>query len=722
MNMMLKRLPAILIATSVLCFPARGAAQIAVVDIDTVRAGLYDYGKMWPFEYAPAAYYTATYGFEANEAWFERARLSALRVPGCSASFVSPHGLVATNHHCVRGAVVRAQREGEHLLDEGFYATSLVDERQIPDYYADQLIAIDDVTEEVFAALDAATTDTEREAARAAVFASIEERSRTSYADEADSLFVQVVGLYGGGRYSAYVFRRYTDVRLVFAAELQMGFFGGDPDNFTYPRYALDFAFLRIYDDGEPYTPAHHFGWGADGVEEGDVVFVIGNPGQTNRLATIGQIEFQRDVTLPLTIGWLTNTHRALGDFYRADPERGEAMDIRNRMFGLSNTLKAFTGRYEALEDPVVMAKKVDGERQFRDSIAARPTLAEQTTAVLDRIAAIQAEKAALAPEYGAFLVIRSSAYSPAAIRRAMAAYTLLDAQARGAPADSVAAYRDALIQIEDVPDPLERTLLVQRLADFERYLDPGHPVRQLALQDGTPAASAAALLGSTTLADAASTAAAVEDGTLSVEDSGVKLGATIAPEYEAYSEAWSRLSSEEDELMVQLGRARFDIYGDRIPPDGTFSPRITDGIVKGYEYNGTLAPPYTTFYGIYDRHYAHAGNPDWALPERWETPPPTLDLSTPLNFVSTADTYGGNSGSPAVTKELALVGLNFDRNINGLSRDYIYLPEQGRNVMVDVRAIHASLEQVYDADRIVSELTSGRLFATEREAEAASR
>ncbi len=195
-----------------------------------------------------------------------------------------------------------------------------------------------------------------------------------------------------------------------------------------------------------------------------------------------------------------------------------------------------------------------------------------------------------------------------------------------------------------------------------------------------------------------------------------------LVPAYSAFQRAYAPLQAEERELASRLGRVKFEVYGREVAPDATSSPRITDGVVSGFEYNGTVAPPYTTFFGIYDRHYGHPGSVDWQLPERWRTPPPDLDLSTPLNFVSTADTYGGNSGSPAVTKDLALVGLNFDRNIQGLSRDYIYLPERGRNIMVDARAVHAALDHAYDADRIVQELLTGRLFATEADADRAGR
>ncbi|MGH8699301.1 MAG: S46 family peptidase, partial [Burkholderiales bacterium] len=260
-------------------------AQAGGPEPDPARAGPLDNGKMWVFEYAPAEYFRTTYGFSPDSQWFARARLAALRIPGCSAALVSPNGLVVTNHHCARGAVSQVSRAGETLLDSGFYATSVEAERRIGNYWADQLLAAEDVSAEVFAAVDRATTDAEREGARREATAAIEARLRARYAPSAggDSIHVQIVPLYHGGRYSAYVFRRFTDVRLVAAAELQMGFFGGDADNFTYPRYALDFAFLRVYGrDGRPYHTDHHFTWSAEGVHEGDPVFVIGNPGPTN--------------------------------------------------------------------------------------------------------------------------------------------------------------------------------------------------------------------------------------------------------------------------------------------------------------------------------------------------------------------------------------------------------------------------------------------------------
>jgi hypothetical protein len=701
--------------------PAGAPAQVPGPGPDTVRAGQFDYGKMWTFEYPPADYFSETYGFTANDSWFERARLSVLRIPGCSASFVSPNGLVATNHHCVRGAVSRTSRADENLLDDGFYAETLEDERAIDGFYADQLIAIEDVTDEVLRALDLAT-DEGRGQARAEAFDRIRERGRQAHSDMGDSIWVQVVSLYNGGRHSAYVFRRFTDVRLVQAVELELGFFGGDPDNFTYPRYALDFAFLRVFDDGVPYRSEHHFGWSEAGIEEGDIVFVIGNPGQTNRLRTVAQLEYQRSVQVPALLGFLDTRLEALDAYRTADPAEAEALGIRNRMFSLSNSLKASTGRLEALDDPEIMARKRDAERQLRDSLSADPELAAKYGGLFDRLEEIQTEKARYASAFAAFLAQTNQLYASATLRRALAADALLQARANGAPPDTVELLRLELGRIGDHPAELERRLLAARFADFERYFGPDHEITTAALQDASPEAAAAALLAASVLSDSAATAAAIAAGGPSpAEDPALRLIAATLPVTRRYRADFGRLTGEEAELEEELGRARFAVYGRSVPPDGPFSPRITDGRVRGYEYNGTLAPPYTTFYGLYDRHISNPGNVEWALPTSWSEPPPGLDLGTPLNFVSTADTYGGNSGSPAVTADQALVGLNFDRNIQGLSRDFIYLPERGRNVMVDVRAIRAALDQVYDADRIVQELLTGRLFETEAEADEAA-
>lgn len=690
----------------------RGAVLAAQAAPDTIRAGRFDFGKMWTFEHAPARYLTDTYGFPADSAWFARARRAALRIPGCSASFVSPNGLLATNHHCVRGRVAALSRPGEALLDNGFFATTLELERPIPDYYADQLIAALDVSDEVFAAVDAAPAAA-REAARDAAVGQVEARLRGEYARLGKQLHVQVIPLYQGGRYSAYVFRRFSDVRLVAAAELQLGFFGGDPDNFTYPRHALDFAFLRVYgEDGTPFASPDYFRWGSAGVRQGDPVFLIGNPGPTSRLNTIAQLEYQRDVLVPAVVGYLDRRLRAMRAFYAADRAAGDAIDMRNRMFGLSNSLKAQSGRLAGLRNADIMARKRDAERQLLAAIRADAALAAESGDVIDLLAALQQAKREAGPVMAAMYNMSERAAPTGFERRLRAVGAHL---AEGTPANAVRV-------AGGLPPALEEVLLAIRLQEFAMHLGADHPLARAALNDRTPEEAARTLLATSVLGDSARLAAALARGALPPTDAGVALARLVEMASRDVADATRPILQQEEDLEAELGRARYAVYGTTVAPDASSSPRITDGRVLPYEYNGTLAPVHTTFYGMYGLNAAHGQDSEWALPPRWVRPPAGLDLATPLNFISTADSYGGNSGSPAFTTDLALVGLNFDRNIEGMPRAFIYLPDQGRNIMVDVRAIEAALDHVYDLDRIVQEVRTGRLFATEREADAAAR
>jgi hypothetical protein len=681
---------------------------------DTVVAGRFDLGRMWTFEYPPAAYFREAYGLAADSAWFARARLAALRIPGCSAAFVSPNGLIITNHHCVRGAITAASRHGETLLDSGFVARSLEDERVVPGLYADQLVEAVDVSAEVRARVDAPPGTVSRERAQQAALAEIRQRLRARHAAGRDSIWVQVVSLYNGARYSAYVFRRFTDLRLVAAAELLVAFFGGDPDNFTYPRYDLDFAVLRAYGaDGGPLASPHHFRWGAHGVRPGEPVFVIGNPGATSRLTTMSQLEYHRDVEQPMLADFLWSRHDAMRRYREADPRAAEAFDIRNRMFSLANTMKVVGGRRSALASAAVVGRRAEAERRLRAAIARDPGLRTRFDGVFDAIAAVQAEKRRHAGETRAFNQVFNAAAGSAVLRRA-----ILAERSRTAGPDSQGVWHERLLAVGRVPRDLERRYLALQLEDIARGLGGDDSVVKSLLAGRSPAAVATTVVERSILADSAGTAHWVAAG-FPGDDPGLALGKTLAARYVQWSETMAALLARERELAADLGRARFAVYGESVPPDGTFSPRIADGVVQGYEYNGTEAPPYTTFYGMYDRFRSFGPGTDWDLPLRWRSPPPGLDLNTPLNFVSTADTYGGNSGSPAVTRDLALVGLNFDRNVEGLTRDYIFLPDRQRNVMVDMRAVQAALDHVYDADRIVQELLTGRLFRTEQEADA---
>jgi hypothetical protein len=692
------------------------------VDLDTVRAGRFDQGKMWTFEFPPVDYIAETYGFRPDEEWFERARLGALRIPSCSASFVSPHGLVLTNHHCAREFVTQVSQEGEGLLDEGFIARDLDDERPVEDFEADQLIAIVDATTEVNEAMDALPAESRAEA-RESLLEEIEERILAEYGGEDSGYVVEMVSLYNGGRTSAYVFRRYTNATLVMAPELQIGFFGGDPDNFTYPRYNLDFAFFRIRDDGgAPLSTENYFRVDQDGLADGDPVFIIGNPGSTSRLQTVAELEFRRDISDRSVVALLDSRMRVLDDFIRAEPEVAEARDLRNTYFSLANSLKAMTGQIEGLQDPVVIARRHDTERSFQRAIDADSALAERYGGLIEQMAALQDAKAEQAPGFGAFLAMTSPELASATLHRALIAFQIVSARQNGAPADAIEGLIDELNAVPDQPEALNRALMAARFEDFSDFYGADSPLANSVLAGLSPEERAAQVVSGSLLSDSASAVASVADGTLTMTDPGIGIVRAYLPAFVAFQQIIGQVFPQEEEVAAELGRARFEIYGTDVPPDATFSLRIADGEVTGYPYNGTRAPAFTTFYGMYDRHFSHAGDSDWALPQRWLEAASSVDLTTPLNFVSTVDIIGGNSGSPVLDRDLEVVGVVFDGNIESLPGDYIYLPELNRSVTVDVRAILEALDQVYDLDRLVLELTSGQLVETESEADSRGR
>lgn len=692
------------------------------VDLDTVRAGRFDQGKMWTFEFPPTDYFAEAYGFRPDQAWFERARLGALRIPNCSASFVSPNGLVLTNHHCAREFVSQVAGEGESLLDDGLVARDLSDERSVEDFEADQLVAIVDVTDEVNGALDALPA-AERAEAREALLEEIEARILAENGGEDSGHVVEMISLYNGGRTSAYVFRRYSSARLVMAPELQIGFFGGDPDNFTYPRYNLDFAFFRIYDDaGQPLQTDHYFEVDPDGLTPGAPVFIVGNPGSTSRLQTVAELEFRRDVSDRAVIELLESRMAVLDGYIRAHPVEAEARDLRNSYFGLANSLKAYRGQVEGLQDPVVIARRQDTERAFQAEIEARPDLASRYGSLIEDMAALQDQKAAQAPGFGAFLAMTSPDMESATLHRALIAFQILSARQGGAPPEAV---EDLVTELEAVPQQapeLDRAFMEARFRDFVNFYGPDSPLASAVLAGMSVEQRAGGIVGASQLSDSANAVNAVASGSLTIGDPAIGIVRAYLPAFIGFQQVVASVFPQEEEVAADLGRARFEVYGTDVPPDATFSLRIADGVVSGYDYNGTRAPAFTTLYGLYDRHFSHAGEADWALPRRWLDARSSLDLSTPMNFVSTVDIIGGNSGSPVLDRDLQVVGVVFDGNIESLPGDYIYLPERNRSVTVDIRAILEALDDVYDLDRLVLELTTGRLVGTEAEADAARR
>lgn len=695
-------------------------SESASAAYDTVRAGRFDNGRMWTFEYPPTEYFAEAYGFTPDDAWFERARLGALRIPGCTASFVSPNGLVMTNHHCGRGNVAQLSTGDEDYLANGFFAHDLADELPAPGMYADQLIAIEDVTDEVTAALDAAETDAERQMAQQGIMQAIQDRLQMASASEGDSIMVQVISLYQGGRFSAYTFRRYTDMRLVMAPELKAGKFGGDPDNFTFPRYSLDMTYFRVYDNDAPLQTDFYFPFNPEGSSPGEAVFVIGNPGSTNRLESMAQLEYRRDVQEKNILQFISSRLDALRAEYAESPDP----QLLSQTLSLSNADKLYRGRVRGLNNPIIMAKRADTERQFVEAIAADAELTATYGDLLARIEDVQMQKRTFAAEYGAFLGLQpQSGNASATMRRAVLAAPYLQQLEGGASADALEGIVEQIRGISDLPAAREQRFLAIRLAEFEQYL--GDIPQVQALLEGTnPKAAAQMILENSVLATAESTAEALANGTLTMDDPAIQWANSVAERRYAFLSGFSGLGAQEQELNRIRGRAQYDVYGTTIPPDATFSLRLSDGVVQGYEYNGTVAPPYTTIYGLYDHYYSYRNTDDageWSLPDSWLNAPETLDRSTPFNLVTTNDIIGGNSGSPLLNQDLQVVGLVFDGNVEFLPSAFIFTLDLGaRTVAVDARGMLEALDEVYDMDRVVYELTTGTLVGTEAEADEA--
>ncbi len=687
--------------------------------LDTVRAGAFDNGKMWTFEYPPLDYLRNTYGFSADEEWFRKAHLGALRIPGCTASFVSPNGLVMTNHHCARESIEQVSRDGEDLVADGFYASSLEEERPIEDYWADQLIDIRDVTDRVYDALEGLEGTEVRAQAREAVQEEIVQEITDEFGGEDGGYNVEMVELYAGGRYSVYIFRRYTDLRLVLSPELQIAYFGGDWDNFTYPRYDLDMSFYRVYDEnGEPLRTDNYFLFDPQGVADGDLVFVIGNPGTTTRLQTVAQLEFRRDVEDQAILDLLRSRTPALQEYAASHPEEAREMDLRNTIFGFLNFEKSQTGGVAGLHDPIIMAKRRDHERNFQTAIEADPALREEYGGLITRMAEIQEMKRERAPQLSSFIALGHPSLGSATLGRALTATQYLNASAAGAPQETLDQIRDALLESSQ-PREIDEAQMINRFRDIVGYYGEDDPFVEELLEGRTPEGLTAVIMETSVLADSASVAQALQEGTLTPTDPAVRVAQVMIPQIGMAQQVGVSAGQEEAEIASALGRANFAVYGTDVPPDATFSLRIADGVVADYEYNGTVAPVNTTFYGLYDHFYSYGAGSDWDLPERWVDIPEGLDLSTPLNFVSTADIIGGNSGSPVIDRNHRVVGLIFDGNIESLPGDYIYLPERNRAVAVDGRGILEALDVVYEADRLVLEVTTGEFHPTEAEADA---
>jgi hypothetical protein len=661
---------------------------------------------MWTYDNPPLKQLKTRYGFEATKEWLDRARLASVRfMDGGSGSFVSPDGLMITNHHVGLGCIQNVSSAENDYVKNGFYAPTREKEAACPGYEVNVLTAMEDVTGKVQAGVKARMSDAEAREARRAATAAIENEcsARTR-------LRCNVVSLYQGGEYQLYQYKKYTDVRLVFAPEQSMAFFGGDPDNFTFPRHDLDICLMRAYEGGKPVRPGASLRWTAKGVSDGDLVFVSGHPGSTARLETMARLEYLRDRAWPFRLEMLERRLAAL-QAYAAIGEEQKRRALE-QIFGYENSQKAIGGFHAALLDAKAMARKAEEEGALRAKVAADAAIAQ---AIGDPWAAVAAVQQKLAPRAMDARLVGFDGSQLLGIAGNIVQYV---AEVRkpnerryeeyvDANLDSL---RNALLSPAAIHADLEEVTLADQLQLALDKLGPEHAFVKAALGGKTPAEAAKAAFAGTKLGDVAARQTLLAGGQAAVASSTDPM-VVLARRIDPLARETRRFLEDEVDApttraMEKIAQARWRAYGRNVPPDATFTLRLAHGTVKGFPAEGTRVAPFTTFYGLFDRSLAHAGTEPWALPARWRERMGSIDGSVPLNFVSTNDIIGGNSGSPVVDRAGDFVGIVFDGNIHSLAWNYYYDDERGRAVSVDARGILEALRKVYGADDLVRELT----------------
>jgi len=672
-----------------------------------------EFGTMWTFDAPPLDYWRRTYNFAPDQKWLDHVRLSAVRLvegpsPICSASFVSSRGLVMTNHHCARDCTASSSPPDSNYIQTGFAAATLNDEKKCESLAVDQLQSIQDVTTRVRAAITG-KTPTEQASQRAAVIAQIQ-----TECNQQTQLTCQVVPLYQGGMYSLYRYLRFSDVRLVMAPEGDIAFFGGDPDNFTYPRYNLDLTLLRVYQNNQPYAPTDYLKWSPAGAAENELVFLVGNPGSTGRQSTISQMEYLRDIGYPATLAGYKRALAIYAELERTDTSA--ARRYQNDVFSVANAQKAYTGFRAGLLDTASVAKKRAFEREFRARIAADPKLQAQYGSTWDAIAAAQRELGTFRPQlryesFGGNPVLGNSRLLGMAgqlVRIASESGKSDSARLVAFRGSGIAGMTAALSSDIPIDAAFERLALAAQLRAAQSELGPNDPFVRRALAGRTPEAAASAIVRGTRVGDPAFRASLLRGGASAVASSSdpmIALARTIDPLNRALTRRADSLNAIIATNSEKIGQALFAAYGTALPPDATLTLRISDGVVKSFPSNGTIAPYKTTFYGLYERSADFDDKVPFKLPKRWVERRGNLDLATPFNFVSTNDIIGGNSGSPVINRNAEVVGLAFDSNIEGVANRFVFSTEIGRAVSVHSRGITESLRKMYDGSRIADEL-----------------
>jgi len=668
---------------------------------------------MWPLHSPPREALKSRYKFEPSEDWLRHVQHAAVRLgDGGSGSFVSEQGLLLTNQHVARGQIYKLSSQGRDLARDGFYAQALGDELRCPDLEASVLDSYEDVTSRVLAASKAGASDAQVHGQRKQAISAIEKECT-----DATGLRCEVVTLYGGGQHWLYRYRRYTDVRLVFAPEEQAAAFGGEYDNFTYPRYALDFTLLRVYDHGRPLSTPEALRLRTRPVDDGELVLVAGHPGTTNRGLIGVQLRYHRDVQNPLQIRTLEARLQAIGR-YEAQGEE-QARRAGSLRLQLENTLKRLRGQQAGLRDAEAFSRKEREEQALRDAIAKRPELRARLGDPFGRIASAYQGL----PVYGKRLAY--STLAPARLANLALLLLRYPTETKKPEGTRFEEYRDSRLPslrlqiLSPAPTYLdfEEALLADWLEQARVALGDRDPFVAAALGGRTAAAVAHEVLAGTALHTQAGRKALFEAGAAAIlasKDPLIDLARRVDPVLRTLRVYYDdHVQSVETTAGQKIAEARFAIYGSAVYPDATFTLRLGFGQALGYEKDTRLVPYQTLFYGLFDRALSFRKQPPYNLPPRVEQARAALDLAAPLNFVYTADTIGGNSGSPVIDRNGELVGLNFDSNIEKLPNRYYYVSEKAgsRAVAVHTAAILTALSRIYGAGALAREMLRGAAF-----------
>lgn len=662
---------------------------------------------MWIYNNLPKKQLKEKYGFEASDQWAAHLMKASVRFnSGGSGSFVSSQGLVLTNHHVAADTLHKLSTPQKDYYREGFYAKTLSEEVPAHDLELNQLQSIEEVTERVNASVKPGMTVAEAVTARRAEIARIEKEST-----EKTGLRSDVVTLYQGGQYHLYRYKKYTDVRLVFAPEADIAFFGGDPDNFEYPRYDLDMTLVRVYENGKPANTENFLKWNDAGAVDGELVFVSGHPGSTRRMFTVAALEFLRDVRVPYTLDYLVHLEVLLQQYGNKGVE--QARRAKDEYFSVQNSRKVYVGRLKGLQDNALMLEKQRAEYELRAKVESEPALKD------------------LAGAWGAVANAQASA-KKLYIRRALLEgaqafnsqlFTIARTLVRMADEDlkpndqRLPEFRDSaresllqsLFSEAPIYPDFEQVKLADSLSMLVKRLGEKNSLVQRILQGRDPQTRAAELIQRTTLLSVNARKYLAKGGKAVIEasyDPMIELAQIVdAPARSIRKQYEEKVDEVERQAYAQIARALFAVKGTSVYPDATFTLRLSYGQVKGYEENGKKIDPMTTLGGAFEHEANHGGKEPWKLPASWAKAKGELNLSTPFNFVSTADIIGGNSGSPVVNAAGELVGLIFDGNIHSLVGDYVYSDELNRSVSVHAGAMREALRKIYGAGALADEL-----------------